>query len=613
MKQIELLAPARHLEAGIAAINCGADAVYIGARHFGARENAGNSVQDIACLAQYAHKYWARVYVTLNTLLYDHEFSEALALITQLYEAGIDGLIIQDMGLLECDLPPLPLIASTQMHNATPQKVAFLEQVGIQRVILARELNLDQIREIRRQTSTIELECFVHGALCVCYSGQCYLSYAIGGRSGNRGQCAQPCRKKYTLKDSAGKILSQPRYLLSLKDMHRADYLRELIEVGVTSFKIEGRLKDVVYVKNIVSYYRQRLDAVLADGGWQKSSSGTSHINFTPDPVKTFNRGYTSYFLTGQRDEPVASIDTPKSIGEKIGQVVLVNKRSFTLDTPAVLHNGDGICFFDARQELQGTQVNSAQAEKIFPANIEGIARGTVIYRNYDHEFTTQLSNSRSERKIGVRLTFRATPHGFLLSANDEDGNQAGHELVCEKVPARNKEQAMNSLHRQLTKFGATEFICTNLEIELQEPYFLPVAQLNALRRAVLGKLTIVRVQYRPRIQGSILKNSVPYPEKALSYLGNVLNQQAEAFYRRHGVTRIDPAAESGVDLHGQKVMTIKYCLRQQPGLCSQNPNISNDFSEPLYLVDEHGQEYQLRFDCVTCHMEIFLGKQKVK
>ncbi|GAK58633.1 peptidase U32 family protein [Candidatus Vecturithrix granuli] len=612
MKQVELLAPARDIDAGIAAVNCGADAVYIGARQFGARENAGNSVQDIERLAHYAHKYWARVYVTLNTLLYDHELPEAVALITQLYEAGIDGLIIQDMGLLECDLPPLPLIASTQMHNNTPQKVAFLEQVGIQRVILARELSLDQIREIRRQTSVIELECFVHGALCVCYSGQCYLSYAIGGRSGNRGQCAQPCRKKYTLKDRDGQILSHNRYLLSLKDMHRADYLRELLDAGITSFKIEGRLKDEAYVKNIVSYYRQRLDAVLAGGDWRKSSSGTSRINFTPDPVKTFNRGYTNYFLTGRRDEAVASIDTPKSIGEKIGQVLTVNKRYFMLDTPAILHNGDGICFFDTSRELQGTQINSVQAERIFPASMEGISRGMVIYRNYDHAFITQLSNSRIERKIGVRLIFCETPYGFFVSAIDEDSNQVGHELACEKAPARNKEQAMNSLRKQLTKFGATEFECTNLEIKLSEPYFLPVAQLNALRREVLEKLTTLRAQQRPRIQGSILKNSVPYPERALSYLGNVLNQQAEALYLRHGVTRIEPAAESGLDLHGKKVMTSKYCLRQQLGLCAQNSTIAANFTEPLSLVDEHGQKYLLRFDCETCVMEIFFAPARL-
>ncbi|MDY0092180.1 MAG: U32 family peptidase [Candidatus Vecturithrix sp.] len=612
MKQIELLAPARNGEAGIAAVNCGADAVYIGARQFGARENAGNSVQEIERLAQYAHKYWARVYVTLNTMLYDHELPKAVALITQLYEAGIDGLIIQDMGLLECELPPLPLIASTQAHNNTPQKVAFLEQVGIQRAILARELNLDQISEIRRQTSTIELECFVHGALCVSYSGQCYLSYAIGGRSGNRGQCAQPCRKKYALKDSNGKILSRPRYLLSLKDMNRADYLRELLEAGITSFKIEGRLKDEAYVKNIVSYYRQRLDALCADSDWRKSSSGIPYINFTPDPVKTFNRGYTSYFLSGRQDEPVASIDTPKSIGEQIGQVVTVDKRYFRLDTPALLHNGDGICFFDTSQELQGTQVNSVQAEKIFPASMEGIVKGMVIYRNYDHEFITQLNNSRIERKISVRMIFRATPRGFLLSAMDEDGNQAEHELVCEKIPARNTEQAINSLRKQLTKCGATEFECTSLEIELSAPCFLPVAQINALRRGALEKLTTLRAQQRSRIQASILKNSVPYPEQELSYLGNVLNQQAGAFYRRHGVTRIEPAAESELlDLRGNKVMTTAYCLRRQLGLCARTPDHSANFTEPLYLVDEHGQEYQLHFHCLTCQSDIFFGTEE--
>lgn len=331
-KIIELLAPAKNADAGIAAITCGADAVYIGAARFGAREQAGNLVADIERLARFAHRYWARVYVALNTLLFDDEFPEALRLIGELYDAGVDGLIIQDMGLLEYDLPPLPLIASTQTHNATPEKVAFLERVGFQRAILARELNLEQIRAIRAQTANIELECFVHGALCVCYSGQCYLSYAIGGRSGNRGQCAQPCRKRYTLKDANGQILAQNRYLLSLKDMNRAAALRDLLEAGVTSFKIEGRLKDIAYVKNIVSYYRQQLDAILdaEPERFRRASSGRSSIDFTPNPEKTFHRGSTPYFLTDERDN-VASLDTPKSIGEEIGAVAEIGAKYFTL------------------------------------------------------------------------------------------------------------------------------------------------------------------------------------------------------------------------------------------------------------------------------------------
>lgn len=332
---IELLAPAKTAEFGIAAIACGADAVYIGAARFGAREQAGNSVADIARLTAFAHRYWARVYVALNTLLHDDEFPAALRLIAELYDAGVDGLIIQDVGLLECDLPPLPLIASTQMHNNTPEKVAFLEQVGFQRAILARELSLDQIRAIRERAASIELECFAHGAVCVCYSGQCYLSYAIGGRSGNRGQCAQPCRKRYALRDANGRILSQNRHLLSLKDMCRAAALRELLDAGVASFKIEGRLKDLAYVRNIVSYYRQQLDAILdaEPERFRRASSGRSAIDFTPDPSKTFHRGATPYFLYSERDA-AASLDTPKSIGEEIGAVAEIGAKYFTLSLP---------------------------------------------------------------------------------------------------------------------------------------------------------------------------------------------------------------------------------------------------------------------------------------
>ena len=592
----------------MAAITCGADAVYIGARRFGARESAGNSVQDLEKLAHYAHRYWARVYVTLNTLLYDHEFPEVLQLIRQLYEAGIDGLIFQDMGLLECDLPPLPLIASTQMHNSTPEKVAFLEQVGIRRVILARELDLERIKAIRAKTS-VGLECFVHGALCVCYSGQCYMSYAIGGRSGNRGQCAQPCRKRYTLKDGNGGVLEKDRYLLSLKDMNRSDYLRGLIEAGISSFKIEGRLKDESYVKNVVSYYRQRLDAVLEETGCQRSSSGRSSIDFTPDPVKTFNRGYTSYFLD-ECETQIASLNTPKSFGEKIGTVDGVDKKCFTIKADSTLHNGDGICFFDNRQHLQGTMINTVQGNSVYPASMQGIVPGTVIYRNYDHAFITKLKKSRIERNIMVSLTFNEIPNGFLLSAVDEDGNCAEHTLICEKEPAKNAERAVANIKKQLTKFGATDFVCSDLKLDISEPYFLPVAQLNGLRREVIERLAAVREQQRPVMQGGVLNNAAPYPQQELSYRGNVLNQQAEAFYRRHGVKKIAPAAESGGDMQGKIVMTTRYCLRRELGMCHKNVASPKSIVEPLYLVDEHGQEYLLRFRCDVCVMEIVFGRE---
>ncbi len=637
IKQIELLAPAKNADAGIAAITCGADAVYIGATHFGAREQAGNRVQDIERLARFAHRYWARVYVALNTLLYDDEFPEALRLIAELYDAEVDGLIIQDMGLLECDLPPLPLIASTQTHNATPEKVAFLEQVGFQRAILARELNFEQIRAIRAQTS-IELECFVHGALCVCYSGQCYMSYAIGGRSGNRGQCAQPCRKRYTLQDANGQVIAQNRYLLSLKDMNRAATLRDLLEAGVTSFKIEGRLKDIAYVKNIVSYYRQQLDAILdaEPERFRRASSGRSAIDFTPNPVKTFHRGSTPYFLTDQRDN-VASLDTPKSIGEEIGTVaelgakyftlspqysphgrgkgwVAENRKSFHSDNPPhplpggenMLHNGDGICFFDEQRELQGTLINSVQGEKVFPASMQGIRAGKVIFRNADHLFLKQIEQSRAERLIDAKLIFRETADGFALVARDEDGVQVEETVTCAKIPANNADAAATTISKQLVKFGGTEFRCADICIEWSTAYFLPAAQLNALRRAALDTLREAREASRPIQRGGIEKNAAPYPETRLSYRGNVLNAKAAAFYRRHGVTEIEPAAESGLDMRGRSVMTTKYCLKQALGLCERDGRQAQQYAEPLYLIDEQGQAYQLQFHCSRCEMEIF-------
>ncbi len=352
MNSIELLAPAKDYETGIAAINYGADAVYIGAARFGARQAVGNSLEDIEKLAVYAHKYWARVYPVVNTLLYDDEIEEAVRLCHRLYEAGVDAIIIQDFGLLESELPPVPLFASTQMHSHTPERVAFLDKVGIQRVILARELSLAQISAIRAAT-TVELETFIHGALCVCYSGQCALSYAIGGRSGNRGQCAQPCRKAYKLVDRNGKTQAPRSHLLSLKDLNLTDYLRDLLEAGVCSFKIEGRLKDQAYVKNVVAHYRQRLDTILPNLNLRASSSGRVTLDFEPDPVKTYNRDFTSYFLTGERDE-ITAPRTPKHAGEPVGVVTALESNTFTLNVPAPLNNGDGLTFLTGTANSKG-------------------------------------------------------------------------------------------------------------------------------------------------------------------------------------------------------------------------------------------------------------------
>jgi collagenase-like PrtC family protease len=606
MAQVELLAPAKDLDTGIAAIDSGADAVYIGAPRFGARAKAGNTLEDIAGLVEHAHTYWARVYATVNTLLYDDELPQAVQLIHQLYDLGVDAIIIQDAGLLECDLPPIALIASTQMHNHTPERVAFLEQIGIRRVILARELSLDQIRAIRASTA-IELETFVHGALCVSYSGQCYMSYAVGGRSGNRGECAQPCRRKYTLVDRDDRPIVADRYLLSLRDLNLSDHLGDLLDAGVTSFKIEGRLKDRAYVVNVVSWYRRELDRALVARGWGRTSSGHSRIDFEPDLSKTFNRGFTAYFLRGRGDPP-GQIDSPKMMGELVGMATAVQGQSFVLDTTVSLHSGDGLCWFDDRHGLCGTVVNGVQLTAggtvVTPQEVAGICAGLQVYRNHDHAFLRQVERSRPVREIAVHLRLESVPGGFLLHAEDEDGNAAMSTLVADRVPARKPDRCEDTTCKQLAKTGHTPFACAGIELAWDRPYFLPVAALNALRRETLDRLVATRAANRPLMQGEVRRNHMPYPEASLTYRGNALNQQAVAFYRRHGVREIAPAAESGLDMGGRVVMRTRYCVKHQLGLCDGTVK-SSGLREPLYLVDLERHHYRLRFDCAACEMEV--------
>jgi putative protease len=609
MPSLELLSPAKDLATGLAAINCGADAVYLGAPKFGAREAAGNSLADIEALAAYAHKYWAKVYVTLNTLLRDDELDDAVRLAHAVHQAGADALIIQDAGLLECDLPPIPLFASTQMHNHTPERVAFLEQVGFQRVILARELSLEQIKAIRART-TIELETFIHGALCVCYSGQCQLSYALGGRSGNRGQCAQPCRRSYSLVDSKGNVLVRDRYLLSIRDLNLSDHLRELVDAGVTSFKIEGRLKDRAYVMNVVAHYRQALDAL----GAGKASSGRSLLDFSPDPDKTFNRGYTSYFFDGRRNK-IGSPSTPKMVGEPIGRIAAVSGSTFTLEAGSVpLHAGDGICFYQPSGDLMGTQVNGAEGDLVHPDKMFGIEKGLPIYRNHDHEFIARLNRSRAARKIDVTMTLAETPAGFRLTLRDEDGVMAVQDLSCEKIRAEKPDQARATIEKQLAKLGETEFACSQTGVVGDQgksdsgwEYFLPVSVLNELRRGAVETLRANRLAKREPARGSAIRNDAPYPETELTSLGNVLNKKAAQFYHRHGVTQIEPAAEIGLDMLGRTVMTTKYCIKYQLDACPRENKTSEFFknSEVYSLVDEDGQRLRLQFDCAACQMHV--------
>ncbi|MBN2011686.1 U32 family peptidase [candidate division KSB1 bacterium] len=610
MNRIELLAPARNLQCGLTAINCGANAVYIGAPKFSARSRAGNSPDDIAVLVQHAHIYWAKIYVTLNTILHDHELPEAITLIRQLYEMGVDGLIIQDMGLLECDLPPIPLIASTQMHNNSPEKVRFLEQAGFQRVILARELSLDQIRDIRTQ-SQIELETFVHGALCVCYSGQCYMSYAIGGRSGNRGECAQPCRKRYRIVNRDGEQVQPMKHWLSLRDLNLSAHLGELIDAGVYSFKIEGRLKDQAYVANIVSYYRQELDRVLAAKNRQPASSGRVELDFRPDPAKTFNRGYTRYFIDGRTKSP-GFPDTPKMVGELAGTVVRVERRRFVFHGNVELHNGDGICYFDSNGELQGTLINGVDGIHITPADINGIQPGMSIYRNSDHAFLKAAENTRSQRRICVTITVSDTERGIRLVARDEDGNtvQLDHEL--EKSCARDTNKMTAKLLESLNRTGDTPFRIDRIDLTWQTTWFVPMSLLNELRRRLLNDLLARRAERRPMFQRLTPVTDNEYPETIIDFRGNVLNQHARDFYTRHGVTQIEPAAESGLDLHGRPVMRTKYCIKHQLNLCNgTHPKRIPD--EPWFLVDEQGSRFRMQFDCGQCEMVLVWEKQEGK
>lgn len=599
-KQIELLAPAKNADIGKAAINCGADAVYLSAEKFGAREKAGNSLKDIEALVSYAHLFYARVYVALNTILTDRELEEAFSLIKALASIGIDGLIIQDVGLLELPLPPIPLFASTQMNNDFLEKILFFEKVGFSRVILPREMTLAEIAGIRSKTS-LELECFIHGALCVAYSGQCYLSYALGGRSANRGACAQPCRRLYSLVNEKGAVISKNKHLLSLKDLNRSDALEALIDAGVSSFKIEGRLKDAAYVKNTVGFYRKKLDNILSGRKEARSSSGRTILGFIPDPHKTFNRGFTDFGLTGPSVH-LSSQDTPKSLGEKIGTIKKIEKNHFTLSGPHDLQNGDGICFFDGRGILSGSVVNEVKEARVYPDKMGGLTSGALIYRNHDHAFIKTLSAKNAfERKIYLSLTLSETENGFSLSASDEDGNTGTFSLASAKQIAQKKTLAKEAATKQLSKVNDTIFACRALTDTLRETYFLPVSLLNALRRGAIAQLLEERERNRPRSEAPVHTNDAPYPLPAVDYRGNCLNQKAVSFYKRHGAKVVEMAAESGLSMGGRLLMRSKYCIRRELGLCKKKMG-------PLFLIDENGKKYRLEFNCDSCCMSVFAG-----
>jgi putative protease len=624
---LELLAPAKNADFGIEAITHGADAVYIGGPAFGARANAGNSIADIERLAAHAHRYHAKVFVTLNTILRDDELDEARRLAWQFYEAGADALIVQDMGLLQLDLPPIQLHASTQTDIRTLEKARFLQDVGFSQIVLARELTLAEIAKIaeglkvgaaplcvpgnplRGQATAATLEFFVHGALCVAYSGQCYISHAHTGRSANRGECSQACRLPYTLEDEAGRIVAHDKHLLSMKDNDQSANLQALVEAGIRSFKIEGRLKDLSYVKNITAHYRTLLDEFLeASPEYRRASSGRCSYTFTPRPEKTFNRGATDYFVN-ERKADIGAFDTPKFSGEPIGEISRIGPDWFEVAASAPLHNGDGLSYYDSHRELVGVRINRADGARLFPNEMpEDIAVGTALYRNRDQEFERALEKKSAERRIGVHLQLGETADGFALTLIDEDGITASAALPHAHEVAKNAERAFTGLRDSLGKLGNTIFDATEISIDLSQPWFLPASTMNGLRRDAVAVLEAAREAAREHPPRRIAASPAPtFPENELSYLANVLNSAARTFYEKHGVTVIAEAYETDREKGEVSLMITRHCLRYSYNLCPKE--VKGIRPDPMTLVNGK-EKLTLRFDCKKCEMHV-IGKLK--
>ena len=602
VRKIELLAPAKNKEAGLEAINHGADAVYIGSPKFSARAAAGNSIQDIADLVKQAHIFHAKVYVALNTILKDSELEEAENLIWTLYREGVDAFIIQDMGILQMNLPPVALHASTQTDNRTLEKVRFLENVGFSQIVLARELSIHEIQSISSQVKT-PLEVFVHGALCTSYSGQCYISQSFTGRSANRGECAQFCRLPYTLYDGNNKIIEKNKYLLSLKDLNQSNNLEELLDAGVSSLKIEGRLKDISYVKNITAYYRTKLDAIFEHRPeYIASSSGRSSFFFLPDPNKSFNRGFTEYFLHG-KNKKMTSWDTPKSLGEAVGNVHDLKGNYFTFSGQKTISNGDGLCFINEKKELQGFRVNKVEGNKIYPADMPRLNSGITLYRNYDIEFEKILSKKSAERKIDLDFILEENNFGFSLTAIDEDNHSATTTIEFNKELSR-KEQKENIL-QQLSKLGNTPFRLNCLKNNLTNNWFIPSSLLGEIKRKAIDNLLKVREISIIKPTKAVQPNSVAFPQTSLSYLGNVYNEKAKAFYVQHQVKQIDDAFEAAPQSE-KTLMFSRYCIKYQLGYCPKQKETKQPVKEPFRLATGTNR-VELEFDCSVCEMKISL------
>lgn len=602
VRKIELLAPAKNLECGIEAINHGADAVYIGSPKFGARASAGNSLEDIEGLVKHAHQFNACVYVALNTIIKDDELEETEHLIWDLYKIGVDAIIVQDMGILMLNLPPIPLHASTQTDNRTPEKIKFLEQAGFSQIVLARELTMDEIANISSYVTT-PLEAFIHGALCVCYSGQCYLSEAISKRSANRGNCAQFCRLPYTLVDSEGEEILRKKHLLSMKDLNLSDNLEELLQAGVSSLKIEGRLKDMSYVKNTVAHYRKKLDAIISKNPeYIRSSSGKTTYTFEPNLEKSFNRGYTEYFFNG-RTPDMWSIDSPKSVGEPIGKVKEVFDRFFVLSGTKILNNGDGLCFQSTNNELQGIRVNRVEGEKIFPAeNNISIKKGTFVYRNYDHEFEKILSKKSADRRIEASIEIFETEDGFRVQIEDEDAITAYLDIVSNKEIAQ-KDQAEN-IKANLKKTGNTIFTINDVKINFSNNWFIPASTISDWRRQLMDKLLTNRITSHLIPQITHKQTSHTFPTQNITYLGNVMNEKSKQFYTQHQSIIQESAFEKKAQ-KGVPLMFTRHCIKQSMGWCPKETKLRPNYKEPYYLV-YNDTKLRLEFDCKNCEMKVY-------
>lgn len=631
-RKIELLAPAKNLECGIAAIDHGADAVYIGAAQFGARQTAGNSTEDIAELTRYAHQFGAAVYVTVNTIVYEKELAALEHLLKQLVEMGVDAILVQDMAVLEIykklkaeyvargyRMPALH--ASTQTDNRSADKVKWLKENGFERVVLARELSLEEITDIHKAHPDVELEAFVHGALCVSYSGACYASQYFFNRSANRGECAQFCRMAFDLKDSDGETLIEDSYLLSLKDMCQLDRLGDLLEAGVCSLKIEGRLKDANYVKNVVATYSEALNAYIAKhtGKYCRSSYGRCTYTFTPALEKTFNRGFTHYFFNG-RQKDISSFNTPKAMGEYVGYVKEIRRGSFNVAGTAMFANGDGLCFFNRQKKLEGFRVNRVENNRLYPLTMpKNLEPGMALYRNNDIEFERAMQGKTATRKLQVRFVVDVVDGKLTFTATDECGRSAN--VVLNETPEKAQKSQHDNIVKQLEKLGNTVWTANGISINNSaDEFFIPSSRLAAIRRELLEALENTPVSNHTDKQavGETTTNSVNANNTVYADtidIANVANTTAQNYYAAHGVKNAPTAFELNSDYKAGSttatsavppLMTCRYCLRYALGYCVKNGGKRPTWHEPLHLEAKNGIRVRLAFNCAKCQMEVY-------